>query len=230
MAAATGCSQSHVHYMLKGDRTVSVANAIKLEQVTGICREGWVFPERHWNPYIPFSSYANCGNCKNKIHRIRKTSQMMIEYFKNAENKHEAIQDILEIPKVIHGYQDSEIMTIREITSKGIKLLAYIGQPNAIMPKLITENKFKESIDQVKNNNHVRYVYGSIEPSTAHEHHFKHCNRTGIKSINIFSSKRHLVLTRANRARVQRFKPKAIKTIINLVTTLDQVWHDAFYT
>lgn len=59
---------------------------------------------------------------------------MMIEYFKNAENKHKAIQDILEIPKVIHGYKDTEIITIREITSKGIKLLAYIGQPNAIMP------------------------------------------------------------------------------------------------
>ena len=85
IATAIGCYQSHVHYMLNGDRSISIDNAMKFEQATGICREGWLFPERHWNPYMPFTKNSSrCGSCPNRITRIKKQHELCLDLFKKA--------------------------------------------------------------------------------------------------------------------------------------------------
>ena len=71
IADKIGASQSTISYILKGDRTPSKDMAESLEGATGVCREAWVWPERHWNPYMPFSESNLCLHCVNRIVRIR---------------------------------------------------------------------------------------------------------------------------------------------------------------
>jgi len=230
IANATGFAQSYIHYVLKGDRVPSVDNAIKLEKVTGICREGWVFPERHWNPYIPFSSYANCGNCKNKIHRTTKVVELMLDHFKSTKNKRKAIKKILEISKTIHGYKNSECISIREITDKGLKLLSYIGSPKLLLPGLLPSSKFAHLIDELKENNHLFLsTLDILNPKKEDKPIRRLNNKVNIKSVHRFSSKRHLVLIAVNTEREQRFNDASVAILVELITVLDQIWHDSFY-
>ena len=71
IADKVGHSQSHIHYILKGDRTPSVKVAVKLEEATGICREAWLWPERHLNPYMPFTDATICMSCPHRITRMK---------------------------------------------------------------------------------------------------------------------------------------------------------------
>ena len=71
IAKKIGASQSTVSYILRGDRTPSKDMAESLEGATAVCREAWMWPERHWNPYMPFSASNHCLHCANRIVRIR---------------------------------------------------------------------------------------------------------------------------------------------------------------
>ena len=48
-----------------------------------------------------------------------------------------------------------------------------------------------------------------------------------IKSVHIFSSKRHLVFFLVNTARIERYLAISINATIDLINTLDQIWNDA---
>lgn len=72
IAAGTGLSQPYVHLILKGDRMPTETVADKLEGATGVCREAWIWPDRHWNPYIPVTAIAgNCLSCHNRMFRTK---------------------------------------------------------------------------------------------------------------------------------------------------------------
>ena len=60
LAKNSGLTQSMIHYVLNGDRRPSVETALKLEKGAGLCREKWLFPERHYNPYMPFIESEPC--------------------------------------------------------------------------------------------------------------------------------------------------------------------------
>ena len=42
-------SERYLHYLLKGERTPSPLIAIRLEEVTGINRRSWTWPEKYGN-------------------------------------------------------------------------------------------------------------------------------------------------------------------------------------
>lgn len=144
IAETTGRTQPFIHYILKGDRSPSISFSIKLEKATGICREAWMFPERHWNPYIPFRDIQSCMTCPNRPNRIKKSFEMAEIHFEQAENKREAFKGLVEIYKTYTGVK-RVVFLWREIVPEGLKLLAWIGgddyQP---APELIPNDSFKQ--------------------------------------------------------------------------------------
>jgi len=144
MAEAAGRSQSSIHYILNGDRMPSIETAINLERATGICREAWLFPERHWNPYIPFKNIQSCATCSNRPNRILKSIEMAETHFEQAENKREAFQGVVDIHKTYTGVNWG-IFVFKEVVPEGLKLLAYSehrdGKP---IPDLLPKDSFKQ--------------------------------------------------------------------------------------
>lgn len=71
-AKAEGVSFDYLHRLTRGDRTnISRPAAEELEKATkghhahpdGICREAWVWPERHYNPYMWKRAVVSPGYC-----------------------------------------------------------------------------------------------------------------------------------------------------------------------
>lgn len=52
IAEKAGCSRQHIDFILAGKRRPSKDLSERLEEVTGIKAEAWIFPDRHRNPYF----------------------------------------------------------------------------------------------------------------------------------------------------------------------------------
>jgi transcriptional regulator with XRE-family HTH domain len=143
IAEATGRTQPFIHYILKGDRSPSISFSTKLEEATGICREAWMFPERHWNPYIPFNDLIACITCPNRPARIKKSIEMSEIHFEQAENKREAFKGLVEIKKTYTGIKNV-VFIWREIVPEGLKLLACTERDDyQTTPELLPNDSFK---------------------------------------------------------------------------------------
>ena len=133
IADAIGRSQSAIHYILNGDRMPSVDMAVRLEDATGICREAWVWPERHYNPYIPFQGLSSCLTCSNRARRTRKLIDVCIDHFSKAKDKKAAFIHINRIEQIFNG-MSGVVFLWREIRDDGLYSLAHSGHPT--MPAL----------------------------------------------------------------------------------------------
>jgi transcriptional regulator with XRE-family HTH domain len=124
IAERVGCSQAAISHYLNGDRVPSVKMARPLEQATGICREAWIWPERHWNPYQPFASAGQCFGCPFRGRRDQRIMELALDHFRQAADKRAAFQDIAELGAVMSGYNRSVMLVFREITRDSLKTLA----------------------------------------------------------------------------------------------------------
>jgi hypothetical protein len=140
IAEAARRSQASIHYIFNGDRMPSIEMALDLESATGICREAWLFPERHWNPYIPFGDIQNCATCPNRFNRIMKSIEMAEIHFEQAENKREAFKGVVDIYKIYTGINKATFVW-REVVPEGLKLLA--GSKCNDCPELLPTDSFK---------------------------------------------------------------------------------------
>ena len=135
IAELSGCTQSHISKIINGDRTPTIRMALDLESATGICREAWLFPERHWNPYIPFNGLTVCLSCQNRSLRSQRAMEMCIADFK-------VKRDFTRICQIGTTYigQDGIFMTWRELISEsesgiqGLRLLGYSIQGESPIP------------------------------------------------------------------------------------------------
>jgi plasmid maintenance system antidote protein VapI len=50
---ALGVSRQRVNEMFTGKVGIGKKMALRLEKITGIPVEAWIFPDRHENPYLP---------------------------------------------------------------------------------------------------------------------------------------------------------------------------------
>jgi len=152
IAQAANLSQPMIHYILNGDRMPSIETALKLERATGICREAWLFPERHYNPYIPFENVRNCATCHNRPNRVLKSIEMAEAHFEQAENKREAFKGVVDIHKKYTGVNWG-IFVFKEVVPEGFKLLAISeyrdGQPVAeMLPKDSFKQLYQFALDE----------------------------------------------------------------------------------
>ena len=123
IAEKAGISQQMVSYIINGDRTPSIEVAVKLEKATGFPRESWLFPERHYNPYIPLLDWHDPGweVCKYRIAMVNYVTDLMLEDF----SKHRDFHRMLEISSSFQGFDNKEIvLTFRIVTRRGLELLA----------------------------------------------------------------------------------------------------------
>jgi len=122
---------------------------------------------------------------------------MMIDHLGKADDKRGAVKDILEIPKTIHGYENSEIRTIREITDEGLKLLTRIGDSKIVFPTFCSTKRYATFIDLLKTTPHLQLSTPENLPVRSLRKLHARMKR---KSIHFFSSQRHLVLFTATTA------------------------------
>jgi transcriptional regulator with XRE-family HTH domain len=68
LADVVGTTPSMISYILRHERSPSVPMAEALEEATGVCREAWLFPERHFNPYFKDTggNPLDCMRCRNR--------------------------------------------------------------------------------------------------------------------------------------------------------------------
>lgn len=228
IAKDTGISQTAVHYILNGDRSPSPKTAKNLERATGICREAWIWPERHWNPYIPFVKTSVCGSCPNRIHRIEKINAMCIDDLKKAEDKREAFNLIIKrLMTVVHGETSGQLVVFREILPDKLVLLAAGGNIRH-GHNVLKGERWQGLIDAVQK----RGVF-----SVPHwPHDIPDGNPAALmlyiedpRSYYRFSSGRHIVFFVIATRYTMMYTPKILRAGQLFVDALDKIWHDAFY-
>ena len=150
IADATGYSQPAIHYVLKGDRTPSIEMAVRLEPVTGTCREAWLWPERHYNPYIPFDNIKGCMTCTNRKIRTKKAIEIMIDHFATVDDKQQGFKNLLEIFNVYTGLS-GVIFFWREFRLDGMHLLAHTSE-SPTHPEILRLEEFSRLTQLIKEN------------------------------------------------------------------------------
>jgi len=157
IAKRSGCSQAMVHYTINGDRVPSTETAIKLEKATGVCREAWVFPDRHWNPYIPFGTGQNCFKCPNYNERYALRNKMLANFLDRAPNKRKAFKSLPDLTLLLYGIEHTRFLILREITDSGLKLLCAneIKGIKYVPPKIIKYDVDPALINKVINRGHL---------------------------------------------------------------------------
>jgi hypothetical protein len=113
--------------------------AESLEGATGICREAWVWPERHWNPYMPFGESSLCLHCVNRIVRIRGIVDRAEECFKDNPDKTQALKDSVDYIYDFLGARRRLIVSVRKKVNGDWRLL-YGGDENS--PETINRDKW----------------------------------------------------------------------------------------
>ena len=115
-----------------------------LEKATGICREAWLYPHRHWNPYIPFNGLSSCVNCLNKANRIGKGIEVATAHFR----KHKDFKVLAEIAVTYTG-QKGIGFVFRELTGENMRVLGYAGDlpftPQDVWTKEQSPERYKLS-------------------------------------------------------------------------------------
>jgi transcriptional regulator with XRE-family HTH domain len=137
IAEKAGISQQMVSYIINGDRIPSIEVAVKLEKATGFPRESWLFPERHYNAYIPLLDGEDPGweVCKYRIDLVNHTTDLMLEDF----SRHGDFHRMLEISSSFQDFDNKEIaLTFRIVTRRGLELLASTLEWLASSPYKIT--------------------------------------------------------------------------------------------
>lgn len=164
IAERSGYSQQAISATLNGDRTPSLKMALGLEKATGMCRESWLFPERHRNVYMPFTDARFCLTCPNRINRVKVTSKKMLELARGMDDKVEICEATIEIIKAINDLGGDVTVGIRELEPGGIRLLAVLGDnhaptfiPNDAMPWGIGKFRKGETV-------HIPYFPHDLPP------------------------------------------------------------------
>ena len=223
IAEATGRAQSYIHYILNGDRTPSMQMAEDLEKATGVCREAWLWPDRHYNPYIEFTDSKTCLGCPNRQGRLWKVGETALRYFREAEDKREAFEALPLIGKILNGHDKSTVISFREITPKGLKYLGSWGDhygkeyiANEDLPWIIDKIRRGETI-------HIPHWPWDLPEDAEPERHFgfkrqvKSFLATGHGRVGfaIYSMSVPMLWT-----------PEMIKRLESFVMELDTIWRE----
>ena len=201
-------SQSHIHYILKGDRTPSLIMAEDLEKATGICREAWIWPERHFNPYVPLTDAIQCMSCRNRITRMRMVTKKCVELVRGAEDKLQALKDVIEIAHVCNGFTNDVTMSLRKVIPEGLELLAAKG--NWTAPHLLTDEMFPWGLKEMRAGRtvHIPVYPWDLPLEATQERAFG--DRMGIRCLLAMTSGK-LVIIVVSRGIIMQWTPEIIE-------------------
>lgn len=121
IAVAADITPVMVYYILNGDRTPSEKLATKLESLTGVCREAWMWPTRHFNPYVQLCNKPSCSTCANRSGRIHHIMARAIAYLRiHAPDRWAGLQTVSDYGRMISGYDDTVAIVFLRITREGV--------------------------------------------------------------------------------------------------------------
>lgn len=152
IAKASGLSQSYIHYVLKGDRTPSLNTAEHLEEATGICREAWLWPDRHHNPYMPFVSGLNCLACANRPTKSAFVSRRMIHLLEKVPQGNRMLEfdGILKQCHKHMGFPDTVVFGLWLIREHHFLLFATAGDGLQSAPRSVSDEQIPHTAKQVR--------------------------------------------------------------------------------
>ena len=139
IAEISDLSQSYVHYILKCDRKPSTESAEKLEIATGVCREAWLWPERHYNPYIPFCNGKSCLVCVNRKDKTKWMVERMIHVTEKSDSGRRLKTFFRVVEEVLKGlgFLSSLKFDVISLTQEGFLYLFTTGKSNFTAPYLV---------------------------------------------------------------------------------------------
>jgi DNA-binding transcriptional regulator YdaS (Cro superfamily) len=107
LAQVIGVSQSYISQILNGQKTVSPFLAEAFEDATAICREAWIWPSLHWNPYMApgktIDSPENCFSCF-RLSMIRKKRMQLLTRWVALEEVSE--NDVFKVASMLYYHFD----------------------------------------------------------------------------------------------------------------------------
>lgn len=220
IAEKAGISQQMVSYIINGDRTPSIEVAIKLEKATGFPRESWLFPERHYNPYIPLLDGEDPGweVCKYRIDLVNHVTDLMLEDF----SKNGDFQRMLEISSSFQGFDNKEIgMTFRIVTKRGLELLA----STANVVKIQHGDEFVWLYERAVAglNVHIPYYPVPTYEIEGAEHEFSIAREHGIRCFMAVSSGR-LWMSEWSMGRRMVWSPEVIHRLAWFIREVDKLF------
>lgn len=149
IAKGAGLSQQKISYIIKRDRTPSIEDTIKLEKATGICREAWVFPDRCWNPYMPFAESRYCGGCPKKGIRFSMIKEQAFRFAEKFPDR-KGLTAALEVIQIYENWPDSVWCGFSQITPEGLEFIVGFEDGVYKPEPLIPNKKFKHVIEKLK--------------------------------------------------------------------------------
>jgi hypothetical protein len=130
IARCAKISQPMISMVLRGDRTPSVDVAVRLEACTGVCREAWLFPDRHFNPYQPICDSGFCSTCPNRVTRVKFVGERLLEYLKTTDSRRTALKHACKWFHIHIGYSEKTVKILwAEIIAEGFLLICQHGGP-----------------------------------------------------------------------------------------------------
>ena len=226
IARQSKLSQQMVSYILRGDRTPSIETAIKLEKATGICREGWLWPDRHWNPYMPFADATSCFMCHNRVGRLKFQTESCLKIFKKATNKRGAFKDICMVSVVLHGFPDDLRLSYREVTPEGLLLLGGVGDVGGLTMKMLSKKQapmtYKYSVEGGQLTV-PHYPYGMPKDLLAE---FKILYNDAQLASVVATSTGHLTQIMISRTAPFHFTKKSGKVAMAYLEEIDEIWQE----
>ena len=137
IAKRSGVSQQQISYVLRGDRVPSQKTALALENATGVCREAWLWPERHYNPYMDFHDAIQCTSCPYVLQRGQRLCEIYTKYC-------EDVSDVVAILERVINPPPWYCFIVCQQVEEGWKLLANMNAPgfwgilaNEILPDVV---------------------------------------------------------------------------------------------
>ena len=142
IADLAGITQAAVSKYINGESVPMPDTAVKLEKATGCCRESWIWPERHWNPYIPFYNEAmTCHKCPFRGTRVKFIMQTALQRFEEKPVR-STFKDLVYVGRVMHGIDREAVIIFREIIAPDYPILASSGpDPFADEPQDVVQWK-----------------------------------------------------------------------------------------
>lgn len=197
IAERVGASQPMIHYVLNGDRNPSPAMAESLEEVTGICAPAWIWPDRCWNPYIPFADPVQCGSCEHRTKRYPIIHELCLKAVAEQPN-YDGLERCLEIIRVINNWPKSFYYGFRERRNDG-GWYQITGMDTTVKrpEEVITAETFPYlygRIEQGKPNVHPYIQYDLYEWEGVSEFEHKYITQLGMKSAYHFPYKNLLLI------------------------------------
>lgn len=220
LGEGAGISQQMVSYILKGDRQPSIEIASKLENATGICREAWLWPERHFNPYIPFSDVMVCVTCKNVIGRVKAANKIFLRIFRETKD----FDLLVEAARVYHGIRNEEIdFRYREVRPDGFHILSTPAKTRNCEPVLTVEH-LGPNYELLLEQGYLALTwYPPLEQGVPQGRPIPY-NLTLHSGLMVIGPKRRLVWSVSNYVSEMAFTQEMIQEMIEWTAQMEEIW------